>query len=286
MEMGLRLGAHPRCVATTTPRPIPLIRELVADPDCVVTKGNTYDNEQNLAQPFIQRVLRRYEGTRLGRQELHAEILDDVVGALWSRQLLDKTRRRAAGYLLRVAVGVDPQGTKSLDEDGGDKHETGIVVAGKGVDEQGYVLGDYSGNYSPNEWASAAIKAYHDHEANCIVAEVNYGGDMVAHTIRTVDPTVNVVVVRASRGAGKARRAEPIVSLYEQGRVHHVGLLPELEDEMCTWTEDGGQPSPNRLDGAVWALWKLFIDADEDYPHYDPGRHTYAVPAPQTRRVA
>uniref|UniRef100_A0A6H1ZAG4 Putative terminase n=1 Tax=viral metagenome TaxID=1070528 RepID=A0A6H1ZAG4_9ZZZZ len=280
MEMGLRRGVQPRVVATTTPRPIPLIRALVADPGCHVTRGNTYDNLVNLPLPFIKRVLKKYEGTRLGRQELYAEILDDVLGALWNRELLERTRVKQAPGLQKIAVGVDPMGKDPDEDDDTGLSEVGIVVAGLGHNGEGYVLEDLSGPYSPNAWATVSVEAYRRWGANWIVAEKNFGGAMVASTIRTVDNKVNVQMAWASQG--KAIRAEPIVSLYEQGRCHHVGMFPELEDEQCTWTDDSRQPSPNRMDAEVWALTKLMLD-DDDEPHFDRQRHTYTPAATATK---
>jgi len=280
MEMGLRRGVQPRVIATTTPRPIPLIRALVADPGCHVTRGNTYDNLVNLPLPFIKRILKKYEGTRLGRQELYAEILDDVLGALWNRELLEKTRVKQAPGLQKIAVGVDPMGKDPDEDDDTGLSEVGIVVAGLGHNGEGYVLEDLSGPYSPNAWATVCVEAYKRWGANWIVAEKNFGGAMVASTIRTVNSKVNVQMVWASQG--KAIRAEPIVSLYEQGRCHHVGMFPVLEDEQCTWTDDSKQPSPNRMDAEVWTLTKLMLD-DDDEPHFDRQRHTYTPAATATK---
>ena len=294
LELGLRLGPRPRWLSTTTPRPIPLIRQQLSDPRGYVTRGSTYGNAANLPASFLARIRQRYEGTRLGRQELLAELLDDVIGALWSRDLIDRQRVRHGPRSARIAVGVDPQGTRTPDDDDV-RHETGIVVVGRVTDEgavlntrkglgrapdeplpvptHGYVLEDLSGDYSPHEWASLALRAYRVHEAQAIVAEVNYGGDMVTALIRSLDPEAHVVQVRASRG--KARRAEPIAGLYEQGRMHHVGMLPALEDEMCTWTDDGQCASPNRMDALVWAAWYLMIAGEEMYPAFDPSQHVW-----------
>ena len=254
--MGLRLGADPRVVVTTTPKPVRLIRELMADPTVSITRGNTYENLGNLAPQFIERIVSRYEGTRLGRQELYAEVLDDVPGALWTRRQLDELRAKEAPQLIRVVVGVDPSGSTTGDEQG-------IVVAGKGVDGQAYVLTDASCRLSPEGWARRAVEAYHRQEADLIVAEKNFGGDMVASTIRTVDPLVPVKMVTASRG--KAVRAQPVAALYEQGRVHHVGGLPDLEDQMCAYTPDGYDGSPDRVDALVWALTDLMLQEERGW---------------------
>ena len=252
LDLGLRLGEDPQAVVTTTPRPIPIIRELVGDQNATITRGSTYDNLPNLAESFASRIIDRYEGTRLGRQELHAEILDDVPGALWQRDDIDGPRRSAAPDLERIVVGIDP--AVSAD---GDADETGIVVAGV-ADSRAYVIEDLSGHYTPSEWASAALRAYYRHNADRIVAEVNQGGEMVEHTIRTLDRNASYTPVRASRG--KITRAEPIAALYEQRRVHHVGLFPELEDQLCTYTAATTE-SPDRLDAMVWALTDLMLDA-------------------------
>jgi phage terminase large subunit-like protein len=249
--LGLRLGADPRVVVTTTPRPTPVIKELMAHPTTVVTRGSTYDNRANLAPAFFDGIISRYEGTRLGRQELYAEILDDNPNALWQRAQIDKLRvKEAPQELQRVVVAIDPSVTTTGDE-------AGIIVAGLGPDGHGYVLEDATIRGSPHTWGSRAVQAYHRHQADRIVAEVNNGGEMVELTIRTVDDKVAYKAVHASRG--KRTRAEPIAALYEQGRVHHVGTFAELEDEMCDWEPE--MPSPNRMDALVWALTELMLGA-------------------------
>lgn len=258
LQLGLRVGVLPRCIVTTTPRPTQLIRELVAAPKTVVTTGTTYENSRNLADSFRQKVLAKYEGTRLGRQELHAEILDDVPGAMFSRAQLDALQVREAPQLRRIVVAVDPSVAS-----GGDGDECGIVVAGVGQcsckgtpEEHGFVLSDLSDNLSPNEWAQRAVKAYRTHEADRIVAEVNNGGALVEAAVRTVDRNAPYRAVRASQG--KRARAEPVAALYEQGRVHHLPGLPKLEDQMVTW--DGNGSSPDRMDALVWGLTDLMLD--------------------------
>lgn len=259
LMFGLRLGKNPQAVITTTPRPIPLIRQLLGDPLAVVTRGTTYENRDNLAPTFLAQILAKYEGTRLGRQELNAELLDDVPGALWQREQLDATRVKAAPeHLRRVVVGVDPAVTSGEDSD-----ETGIVVAAVGVDGHGYVLADLSCRLSPDQWAKRAVAAYHDFKADRIVAEVNNGGDLVERILRTVDHHVSYRAVRASRG--KVTRAEPIAALYEQGRVHHIGSLAQLEDQLCLFTPDGEfQTSPDRADALVWALTDLMLKGSNE----------------------
>lgn len=250
LMFGLRLGQDPRAVVTTTPKPVRLIKELLADKTVAVTRGSTYENAANLAPAFLRQIVAKYEGSRLGRQELYAEILEDVEGALWQRQRIDELRVARAPELLRVVVAVDPSAS---DDDTSD--EAGIIVAGVSRDGHGYVLADLSGRLSPDGWARRAVHAYKEWLADRIVAEVNNGGDMVEHTIRTVDPGVPIKKLHASRG--KFTRAEPVAALYEQGKVHHVGYFPALEDQMCTWTP--GQPSPDRMDAMVWALTELMI---------------------------
>jgi len=259
--LGLRLGDDPRLVATTTPKPLPLLKALIADPDCHVSHGSTYDNAANLSPAFIQRIVSRYEGARLGRQELHAEILDDAPGALWTYETLIAARIVKAPDLARVVVAVDPSGSTGADE--GDAQ--GIVVAGLGVDGAAYVLADRTCRLSPEGWGRRAVEAFDDFGADRIVAEKNFGGDMVRAIIQTVRKTAPVTLVSASRG--KMIRAEPVSALYEQGRVRHLipdpaeNALAELEHEMSRATTSGylGDSSPNRLDALVWALTELML---------------------------
>jgi len=260
LMFGLRLGTDPRVVVTTTPRPTTLIRALVADPTAVVTRGSTYENRANLPPAFLDQIIRKYEGTRLGRQEIEAELLDDVPGALWTRGIIEAARAHNAPSLIRVVVAIDPAATSTADAD-----ETGIIVAGKDGQGQGWVLADASGRYQPTEWARTAIAAYRSHRADRVVAEVNHGGEMVEATLRVIDPNVAFAAVRASRD--KVTRAEPVAALYEQGRVHHVGTLPQLEDQMCSFVpashgnvalRSAGY-SPDRVDALVWALTDLLV---------------------------
>ncbi len=260
IQMGLRLGEKPQQVITTTPRPLELIKKILNDKDTVVTKGRTYDNSGNLAAPFLKKIAEEYEGTRLGRQELEAEILDDIPGALWQRSAIDLNRLGEVPLdMERVIVAVDPA---TSNEEGSD--ETGIVVVGLARDTdgyaQGYILEDGSMKGSPEEWARKAVNLYRKWEADKIVAEKNQGGDMVASVIKAVDRSLNPKLVHASRG--KYIRAEPISSLYEQNRVHHVGRFDKLEDQMCTFSVDNlrgnGMGSPDRVDALVWGLTELF----------------------------
>ncbi|WP_338688983.1 terminase family protein [Bradyrhizobium sp. 26S5] len=257
LQFGLRLGKRPRWLVTTTPRPIKLLKELLArqDRDVVVTRGSTFENEANLAPTFLAAVRQRYEGTRLGRQELNAELLSDNPGALWQLDWLDRDRVSVAPELRRIVVAIDPAVTSHEGSD-----ETGIIVAGVTRDDDHvYVLEDLSGRYAPHEWAAKAIEAYRRHKADRILAEVNNGGAMVEATIRALDPRVSFKAVHASRG--KVVRAEPIAALYEQRKVHHVGNFPVLEDQMCAFTSDFDRTrsgySPDRVDGLVWALTEL-----------------------------
>lgn len=260
IQLGLRLGTDPRSVVTTTPRPMALLRELMGRENVVVTRGSTFDNAPNLAPTFLQEVRQRYEGTRLGRQELSGELLEDVPGALWSRQMVEDSRIRVelVPEMERVVVAVDPAVTSGEDSD-----ETGIVVAGKGINGRAYVLADRTCRLSPDGWARRAALAYEEFDADRIVAEVNNGGDLVERVIRTVDPRISYKKVTASRG--KRVRAEPVAALYEQGRVSHVsseaGGFPELEDQMCSFVPEGMDRSPDRVDALVWALTELMLQS-------------------------
>jgi len=255
LQMGLRLGTDPRVVVATTPRPTPLIRSLLAAPGTVVTRGATRDNLANLAPGVVADLERRYAGTRLGRQELDGEILDDSAGALWRWQWIDAARVARAPDLRRVVVAIDPAASSHDDSD-----ETGIVVAGVGHDGRAYVLADASGRYRPEEWARTALALYREHKADAIVAEANNGGEMVAATLRVHDRGANVRTVHATRG--KATRAEPVAALYEQGRASHVGALARLEDQLTTWDPATSRASPDRLDALVWALTELLVAHD------------------------
>lgn len=258
LQFGLRLGKRPRQIVTTTPRPIPILKEILAADTTVVTRGVTTDNRANLAASFIKSITEKYAGTRLGRQELSAEILDDVPDALWTRAALDRDRRKPdqVPSLRRVVVAVDPAAKKNdIPEDGA---ATGIIVAGVGDDNRGYVLDDATCRESPMGWARKAIACFDRYEADCIVGEINNGGDMVESTIRAVRTTVPFKEVTASRG--KWVRAEPIAALYEQGRISHVGTFASLEDEMVNFGPNGpvGDACVDRVDALVWALTELF----------------------------
>lgn len=260
LQFGMRLGPHPKVIVTTTPRPLPLIKKLVVDPDTFVTRGSTFDNAGNLAKPFLKQIEDRYGGTRLGRQELDGEILGDIPGALWTRSSIDDNRlREPPDDLERVIVAVDPAASSNEGSD-----ENGIVVVGFARDKdgyaRGYVLEDASLRGSPEEWARRAAHMYRKWQADRIVAEKNNGGEMVESVIKAVDRSLPVKLVHASRG--KIVRAEPISALYEQGRVHHVGRFDELEDQMCLFSVDNirneSTGSPDRVDALVWGLSELF----------------------------
>src|SRR5580704_2697908 len=251
--LGLRLGPSPQAVVTTTPKQIKLIRELMAADGTVTTRGSTYDNRAHLAPDFFARIIKRYEGTRLGRQELDAELLEDVEGALWSGKLIEDTRVKTAPEMVRVVVAIDPAVTSGENAD-----ETGIVVAGRGADGHAYVFRDLSCRLTSDGWAKRAVEAYREHKADRIVAEVNNGGDLVEAVIRTVDRYVPHKKLHASRG--KVVRAEPVSALYEQKKVHHVGVFAELETQMCSFVPDNHEGSPDRVDALVWALTELMLD--------------------------
>ena len=250
LMFGLRLGQRPRAVVTTTPKPTRLIRELIANPHTTITRGSTYDNRANLAPAFLDTIVRKYEGTRLGRQELYAEVLDDTPGALWTRAMLEAAQHSATPDLKRVVVAIDHAVTSGDDSD-----ETGIIVAGLGTDGFVYVLADRTCRLSPDGWANRAVIAFDEFSADRIVAEVNNGGDLVEATIRTVRRNVPYTKVHATRG--KRVRAEPIAALYEQGRVKHAPNLHALEDQMTTFVPDGSDGSPDRVDALVWAITEL-----------------------------
>lgn len=260
LQFGLREGEKPQCVVTTTPRATKAIKDLAADPATHVTRGSTYENRVNLADKFIREIERRYAGTRLGRQEIEGKIIDDIEGALWKRDWIEAFRVVKHPELKRIVVAVDPPASSDLTSDS--PAEAGIVVAGIGLDDHGYMLADYSCIGTPDEWASAAITAYNVFEADAIVGEVNNGGDMVEAVVQSIArekkmKRVSFKAVRATRG--KQLRAEPISSLYQRGQIHHVGTFPDTEDQQCSWVP--GEKSPDRLDANVWAFTDLMVGA-------------------------
>lgn len=280
MKFGLRLGNDPRAMVTTTPRPLPLIRELKDDDDSAVSRGNTYANAANLAETFLKDIREKYEGTRLGRQEIQAEILDDIPGALWTRTMLDDAKVRIeAGKrvkitsenlpdMSRVVVAVDPSGTKGIKPEELVKmdkpNDIGIVAAGLGVDGYVYVLEDRSVNLSPLAWGRVVCETYRRWKADRVVAEINFGGALVETVIRATDPFISYETITASRG--KVARAEPVAALYEKGRVKHLGDMAALEDQLCYFDPSGylGEGSPDRADAMVWAITELML-GDKTY---------------------
>lgn len=259
--LGLRLGQHPQLCVTTTPRPIKAYMKLRASPDTVITGGSTYENLANLAPTFRKKILSMYENTRLGRQELLAELMLDVPGALWKRDRIDELRVDEAPVLERIAISVDPAVSAEDDSD-----ETGITVGGVSAIRHGYLLEDCSGRYSPAQWGEKVVRKFVQYGANNVIAEKNQGGDMVEFTIKTAadklsqefnrELVVPVHLVTASKG--KVARAEPVAALNEQGRLHHVGTFGPLEDQLCCWLP--GEASPDRLDSMVWLFYGLLLD--------------------------
>jgi phage terminase large subunit-like protein len=273
---GLRIGAHPRAMVTTTPKPIPVVRELMRSPNCIVTRATTYANLPNLAPSFVNALMQRYEGTRIGRQELMGEVVDESEKALWNRDMIAAAQwpfGKPLPDMRRIVVAIDPAITENPTS-----NLTGIVVAGRGRDNRGYVLDDLSGRYSPDAWARRAVDAFDEYKADRIVAEGNQGGDLVRHTISTVRKNLPITIVHAS--TSKQARAEPVSALYEQKKVSHARSFPELEDQLCTWEPLSGDESPDRLDALVWGLTDLFIRGNEPLkmvPAYVAGPKPRAV---------
>lgn len=263
LQFGMREASNdkPRICITTTPRPIAILHRIMKLPDTVTVKGSSYENRANLAPDFFDKTIAVYEGTRFGRQEIHAEILDDVPGALWTRNNLDRYRVDKAPPLERIVVGLDPPATGNEGS-----NEAGIVVCGVAADKdgirRGYVLDEsFSGRGTPDEWGRKTVAAFRRYSADRVVAEKNQGGEMVAHVLRSVDANIPVTMVTATRG--KYVRAEPVAALYEQGRVYHVGTHAVLEDQMIAFTPESAADrskglSPDRVDSLVWALSDLF----------------------------
>ncbi len=249
LMFGLRLGQNPQCVITTTPKPNKIIKDLVKRDDVHITTGSTFKNAENLAESALKMLKERYEGTNLGRQELYAEIIESYEGALWKPQLIEECRTEEEVDLQQIIVAIDPAVTSNANSD-----ETGIVVVGKDYKNHFYVLEDLSGRHTPEKWGRIAINTFYEWEADRIVAEVNNGGDLVERLIRNYDFNVPYRSVRATRG--KILRAEPISALYEQRRVHHVGVFSELESQMGSYTGENNT-SPDRLDALVWGLTEL-----------------------------
>ena len=252
LQFALRIGTNPRQLVTTTPRPIPILKRIMARPDTYVTRGSLSENRGNLAASYVKAIVNTYAGSRLGRQEIDGEVIDDVEGALWNRALIEKCRVVDPGreFWRKTYIGLDPQVGK-------DRDQTGIIAVSLGLDGHGYVRADASGNLSPEGWGRRVSDLYEELDADIVVAEVNQGGEMVRNVMRNINPRMVVQTVHAR--VGKQARAEPVSALYEQGRVHHVGAFPALEDQMATWESVTGRASPDRLDALVWAILKLMV---------------------------
>ena len=289
LVFGLRIepapGVLPQCVVTTTPRNTKAMKELVKDPTTVVTHGSTHENRENLSPRFIREIDRKYSGTRLGAQEIDGKIIDDIEGALWKREWIEERRVVRAPELKRIVVAVDPPATSTATSE--DPAECGIVVAGLGIDDHGYMLADYSMTGTPEEWASAVLTAYTLFQADLVVGEVNNGGEMVGSVIRSKakeNGMMNVPykAVRATRG--KQLRAEPISRLDQKGMIHHVGTFPDTEDQMCNWVP--GERSPDRLDARVWAFTDLMITNEPTADDHLKAMQRRAALAQQRMRAA
>ncbi|MEP0519668.1 MAG: terminase family protein [Hyphomicrobiales bacterium] len=257
LQFGLRLGKNPRQVVTTTPRPVPILKRLLAESGVEVSRATTQDNASNLAPTFLKNIVSRYQGTRLGRQELLGELIEDRADALWRRATLEACRVLESPSLMRIVVAIDPPATSGKSADA-----CGIVVVGLAKSGVAFVLEDATvERATPLHWANKAIAAFHRHGADRILAEVNQGGEMVASVLRQVEASVPLKLVYAKRG--KWLRAEPVAALYEQDRVRHVGTFSALEDEMCLFGLDGlpGGGSPDHLDALVWAISELCLGA-------------------------
>ena len=269
LQLGLRLGATPQQVITTTPRALAALKSIIARSDTVLTRGTSYDNRANLAPAFFTEIIRRYEGTRFGRQEIDAELLEDIAGALWTRRMLDSARLAPGTtppQMARVVVGVDPSGTRG----GDDRDSVGIIAAGKGIDGHGYVLADFTCSLSPAGWGRRIAEAASAHRADCVVAEANFGGAMVESVLAAAN--VRARAKMASRG--KIVRAEPIAALYEQNRIKHAGAFAALEDQLVAFTTDGyvGGGSPDRADAMIWALTELMLQDNAMEPWFAQAR--------------
>lgn len=282
-QFGLRLGSNPQAIITTTPRPTKLMREIEADPNTFVTRGTTYENRGNLAQRFFSAIITKYEGSRLGRQELMGETLDDNPGALFRLSDIEGSRVSKLPPLSRIVVAMDPATTSNEDSD-----EWGIIAAGQDgrYPAHYFILADESGIYTPDEAGKVAVRLYHRLGADRIVGEANNGGDMIETILRYQDANISYRKITASRG--KAIRAEPISALYEQHRVHHHGNFATLEDQMTNWNPQTDEESPDRLDANVWAITELASGADgwEQYAKSEVGdmqRSGILPKAPESR---
>jgi phage terminase large subunit-like protein len=263
LQFGLRLGLHPQTIVTTTPRPVSIIRKMLdrTDGSVKVVRGSTFDNAANLAPSAIRELKERYEGTRLGRQELYGELLEEQEGALWTWGMIEESRVKTAPELTRILVAVDPAGGSGSQND-----ETGIVVVGVGTDKRGYVLADRSCRMSPDGWAREVVNAYDEFGAVRVVAEKNFGGEMVEAVIRQQRSTIPLKLITAKRG--KYIRAEPISALYEQSKISHVGVFEALEDQMINWVQGESDFSPDRIDALVHGLTELNLGAGNSADRY------------------
>ena len=260
LMFGLRLGGRPQACITTTPLPIDILRGLLKNKETVVTRGTTYENRSNLSELYFRSIITKYEGTRLGRQELEGVLLEDHPGALWTAAQIDLLRTKTAPReYKRIVVAIDPAASENIES-----AETGIVVAGIAdcfctgkIEEHGFVIADQTCKLSPDGWAKEAIAAYKEHKADRIIAETNQGGSMVEAVLRATDDRIPYRSVRAKEG--KRVRAEPIAALYEQGKVHHIGLFEKLEDQLTSWDPLVSKRSPDRLDALVWAFTELML---------------------------
>lgn len=260
LQLCLRLGNNPRCILTTTPRPTKLMKNLIVSPDVVVTKGSTFDNITNLAPAYIEQIKKQFLNTRLGAQELYAEMLTETAGALWQRSMLHYQQptydTNGRPELERIVIAIDPATTTHDHSD-----ETGIIVAGIDPQKQAYILEDHSGKLSPNDWGRRVVDCYYRLNADRIVVEVNKGGDLVENVLKSIDPTLPLKAVRATRG--KYTRAEPIAALYEQKRVFHVHPFTILEQQICDYIPGITTKSPDRMDALVWALTELLLESEK-----------------------
>lgn len=254
VQLCLRLGSDPKCVITTTPKPIKLLQSLCCEPTVHVTRGSTFDNQANLAPAFLAQIQGQFSGTRLGAQEIYAQILTERPGALWNRDMITY-RAGSLDALERIVIAIDPAVTHHETSD-----ETGIVVVGLTAQKEVYVLEDLSGRVSPHEWGQRVVQAYWKYKADRVVAETNKGGDLVERVLRTIDGAVSFKEVRATRG--KYTRAEPIASLYEQGRVFHCHPLQELENQLCEYVPGQTSKSPDRMDALVWGITELVLESE------------------------
>lgn len=259
LMFALRLGRYPRVIITTTPRPTPLLKKLIKTPDTVITRGTTFENAANLAGPFLTYIKQNYENTRLGRQELYAELLEENEEALWTHKMIEKARESYLPQSLkRLIIAIDPAVTSKKNSD-----ETGIIAAGITQNGIGVILEDLSMKGTPSEWIWRAIEAYKRLKADRVVAEVNMGGELVEQLLRTFDPSLSYKSLHATRG--KMMRAEPIAALYEQGKVWHAAIFPELEEQLCNYSPKSSIKSPDRLDALVWALSELMLTSSSKF---------------------